>query len=54
MTATGENRYWSLKPGRFVVLGDLESDGSELVVISVLDETEMVDGERPPSELYIR
>lgn len=44
MTATGENRYWSLKPGRYVVLGSLESDGSELVVISVLDETEMVDG----------
>ncbi len=44
MTAKGENRYWSLKPGRFVVLGNLESDGSELVVISVLDETEMVDG----------
>ena len=44
MTAKGENRYWSLKPGRFVVLGNLEPDGSELVVISVLDETEMVDG----------
>ena len=44
MTATGENRYWGLKPGRFVVLGSLKSDGSELVVISVLDETEMVDG----------
>jgi len=44
MMATGENRYWSLKPGRYVVLGDIESDGSELVVISVLDETEMVDG----------
>jgi len=44
MTATGENRYWSLKPGRYVVLGSLEADGSELVVISVLDETEMVDG----------
>jgi len=44
MTAKGENRYWSLKPGRFVVLGNLESNGSELVVISVLDETEMVDG----------
>ncbi len=44
MTATGDNRYWSLKPGRYVVLGNLEPDGSELVVISVLDETEMVDG----------
>jgi hypothetical protein len=44
MTAKGENHYWSLKPGRFVVLGNLESDGSELVVISVLDETEIVDG----------
>ena len=44
MTAKGDNRYWSLKPGRFVVLGSFEQDGSELVVISVLDETEMVDG----------
>ena len=44
MTATGENRYWSLTPGRFVVLGSLEADGSEFVIISVLDETEMVDG----------
>jgi len=44
MTATGNNRFWSLKPGRYVVLGNIGSDGSELVVISVLDETEMVDG----------
>jgi len=44
MTAKGGNQYWSLKPGRFVVLGNIESDGSEIVVISVLDETEMVDG----------
>ena len=44
MTANGQNRYWSLKPGRFVVLGSLEPGGSELVVISVLHETEMVDG----------
>jgi hypothetical protein len=44
MTPTGENRYWGLEPGRFVVLGSLEPDGSEFVIISVLDETEMVDG----------
>jgi hypothetical protein len=44
MSATGENPYWGLKPGRYVVLGNIESDGSELVVISVLNETEMVDG----------
>lgn len=44
MTAKGNNSYWSLKPGRFVVLGHLEPDGSEFVIISVLDETEMVDG----------
>lgn len=44
MSADGENSYWCLKPGRYVVLGKLEPDGSELVVISVLDETEMVDG----------
>ena len=44
MTATGDNRYWSLEPGQFVVLGLLESDGSEFVIISVLEDTEMVDG----------
>ena len=44
MTAEGQNPYWGLKPGRFVVLASIETDGSELVVISVLDETEMVDG----------
>ena len=44
MTPAGENPYWNLTPGRFVVLGSLESDGTEFVVISVLDETETVDG----------
>jgi hypothetical protein len=44
MTPKGDNGYWSLKPGRFVVLGEMERDGSEFVIISVLDETEMVDG----------
>jgi len=44
MSATGDNPYWGLEPGRFVVLGSLESDGSEFVIISVLDETEVVDG----------
>ncbi|NIL95475.1 MAG: hypothetical protein GTO71_13820 [Woeseiaceae bacterium] len=44
LTATGDHPYWSLKPGRFVVLASIEADGSEVVVISVLDETEMVDG----------
>jgi hypothetical protein len=44
MSPDGENAYWSLRPGHYVVLGGLESDGSELVVISVLDETEIVDG----------
>lgn len=44
MVATGANRYWSLKPGRYVVLGELEPGGDEFVVISVLDETEVVDG----------
>jgi len=42
MVATGQNRYWSLKPGRFVVLGSLEPSGGEFVTISVLKETEMV------------
>ncbi len=44
MVAKGKNPYWSLKPGRFVVLGNLEPGGSEFVVISVLDEIEMVNG----------
>lgn len=44
LSADGDNRYWSLRPGRYVVLGDLAPDGSELVVISVLEETEMIDG----------
>ena len=44
MVSKGQNRYWSIKPGRYVVLGDIGPNGSEFVVISVLDETEMVDG----------
>ena len=45
MVSTGKkNRYWGLKPGRYVVLGDIGPNGSEFVVISVLDETEMIDG----------
>ena len=44
MVSKGQNRYWSIKPGRYVVLGDIGPSGSEFVVISVLDETEMVDG----------
>ena len=45
MVSTGKkNRYWGLKPGRYVVLGDIGPRGSEFVVISVLDETETVDG----------
>lgn len=44
MVSKGKNPYWILKPGRFVVLGNLEPGGGEFVVISVLDETEMVDG----------
>lgn len=44
MVADGNNRYWSLKPGRFVVLGELTPSGGEFVIISVLDETETIDG----------
>ena len=44
MVAKGGNPYWSLKPGRFVVLGNLEPGGGEFVVISVLDEIELVNG----------
>lgn len=44
MTADGENRYWNLTPGRFVVLGSLEPDSTEFVVITTLRETELVDG----------
>lgn len=43
-TSTGENPYWSLKPGKFVALGDTDSDGSEFVLITALYETELVDG----------
>ena len=44
MLANGNNRYWSLNPGRFVVLGELTPGGSEFVIISVLEDTEIVDG----------
>jgi hypothetical protein len=44
LATTGGNPYWSLQPGHFVVLGNLEPDGSEFVVIRALDETELVDG----------
>ena len=44
MVSTGKNSYWRLNPGRYVVLGTLEPGGGEFVVISVLDETETVDG----------
>ena len=44
MSANGENRYWSLIPGRFVVLGSIEPGATEFVVITVLDETELIDG----------
>lgn len=43
-TPAGNNQYWSLKPGKFVVLGLMDADGSEFVKITVLDETEIVDG----------
>lgn len=45
MVSKGDkNPYWGLNPGRFVVLGNIEADGGEFVLISVLDETEIVDG----------
>jgi len=45
MVSKGDkNRYWGLNPGRFVVLGGIESEGAEFVLITVLDETEIVDG----------
>lgn len=44
MTASGENQYWNLTPGRFVVIGDIEPDTTEFVVITVLHETELVNG----------
>ena len=43
MVSTGQNRYWSLKPGRYVVLGNIEPGGGEFVIISGLDETETID-----------
>ena len=42
IVSEGKNPYWRLNPGRYVVLGSIDSDGSEIVVITVLDETEMV------------
>lgn len=42
IVSEGKNPYWRLNPGRYVVLGSINSDGSEIVVISVMDETEMV------------
>lgn len=42
--STGKNPYWPLTPGRFVVLGALKPAGGEFVLISVLDDTEMIDG----------
>lgn len=39
-----KNRYWGLKPGRYVVLGNIEPEGAEYVLITVLKETEIVDG----------
>ncbi len=44
MVADGNNRYWSLKPGRYVVLGELTPNGGEFVTITVLDETETIGG----------
>ena len=44
MLSTGKNSYWRLTPGRFVVLGALQPSGGEFVLISVLDDTEMIDG----------
>jgi len=42
MVSTGKNPFWRLNPGRYVVLGALAPGGGEFVVISVLDETEMI------------
>jgi len=44
MVSTGKNPYWLLTPGRYVVLGALQPGGGEFVLISVLDETETIDG----------
>ena len=44
MVSTGKNPYWPLTPGRYVVLGALQPSGGEFVLISVLDETETIDG----------
>ena len=44
LVSEGRNRYWSLTPGRYVVLGELTPGGGEFVIISVLEETETIDG----------
>ena len=43
-TSTGENSYFILKPGHQVIL-EGEEDGEKLqVIMTVLDETKVVDG----------
>jgi hypothetical protein len=44
LSANGENRHFSLKPGRYVVMGKLQQKGAAFVIITVLDETETIDG----------
>jgi hypothetical protein len=44
-TSTGENSYFILKPGHQVILEGEEEDGDKLqVIMTVLDETKVVDG----------
>ncbi|MBZ0171179.1 MAG: hypothetical protein K8E66_02245, partial [Phycisphaerales bacterium] len=43
---SGNSPYFPLEPGSFVVLGELRPAGSEFVLITVLHETETVDGIR--------
>lgn len=42
MVSNGKNPYWRLTPGQYVILGSLDSDGGEFVVIAVLNETETI------------
>jgi len=40
----GKTRYWRLNPKNYTVLGQIRPSGGEFVLITVLDETEIVDG----------
>jgi len=46
LSDTGQNRYFDLTPGYRLILEGVESGDSARLVITVLDQTELVDGVR--------